>query len=318
MAAFRGAGRRLADGAEVAPPPPAASTQIAYALVAVGLAVAVATCPTHDGFEEYLTAASAHPSKWIGTLSAMAERLRVSITAESHSYLLFRTGCRSGKRFVGAFGTWVALPAVPEFTSLAVPDFSVCRHADSAPHELFAMLCLATFVLMSAAPRFGWRHCSCSLSALRAGRLWTLLSSNMAHGSVPHLANNLMQILNLGPMIHAAIGCERALGLLACACLASSLSSVFWHGVLGGRAGAGSIGASGVAMALVAANAALFPSVGVRMYGVELSAHHLPLAYLLLDAFSARGQRGEVDLSSHVGGALAGWVLAQRWKPWYL
>ena len=78
------------------------------------------------------------------------------------------------------------------------------------------------------------------------------------------------------------------------------------------------IGASGVAMALVAANAALFPSVGVRMYGVELSAHHLPLAYLLLDAFSARGQRGEVDLSSHVGGAIAGWVLAQRWKPWYL
>ena len=65
-------------------------------------------------------------------------------------------------------------------------------------------------------------------------------------------------------------------------------------------------------------NAALFPQVAVVMYGVELTAWQVPLLYLFFDALSASGRRGDVDVSAHAGGAAAGWLLASRWRPWWL
>ena len=50
------------------------------------------------------------------------------------------------------------------------------------------------------------------------------------------------------------------------------------------------LGGSGVAMGLVAANAALFPHVTVVFYGLELQAHLVPLFYLALDVLSVPGQ----------------------------
>ena len=51
---------------------------------------------------------------------------------------------------------------------------------------------------------------------------------------------------------------------------------------------------------------------------MQLTAAQLPIAYLLLDAISASGRQGQVDVSAHAGGALAGWMLAKRWRPWWL
>ena len=70
-------------------------------------------------------------------------------------------------------------------------------------------------------------------------------------------------------------------------------------------------------MALMAANAALFPHVVVRMYGFELDSTAAPLCFILLDMLSQASHQLDVDVSAHVGGALCGWVLAQRWRPWW-
>ena len=113
-----------------------------------------------------------------------------------------------------------------------------------------------------------------------------------------------------GRILRASLGCERLVQLLALACLASSSASLLWHGILHRRRNEGSIGASGVALALVAANAALFPSTRVRMYGAEMAASHQLIAFLVLDA--AASQDG-ADFSAHVGGAACGWALVRWW-----
>ena len=310
----------MRDGQEVAGRASAPSPWFVVA-VAIG-AIAVATCPSHDSFEAYLATASQHPAAWLG---GVLEKLRISVAAETKSYLILRSGIFRGRRFVGAFHTWWRLPSLPS-VSLGLPSLTggrlsslVCNADGAAPHEHMAFLFIVGFLLQQLAPpRVMARHAHCSLSALRQGRVWTLLTANLAHANPAHLLHNLLQLLHLGPILHGALGCEKAAGLLLATCLAASAGSVLWHGVLGGRAGAGSVGGSGVAMGLVAANAALFPHVTVVFYGLELQAHLVPLFYLALDVLSAGGRRGDVDVSAHAGGAAAGWFLATRWRPWWL
>merc|ERR1711871_1326388 len=215
--------------------------------------------------------------------------MHISVAAESRWLVLSRTGSHRGRHFLGVFGTWIPLPAFPSLPSLqrAWP-FEMCREGAPMPHELFAMACVCAFVIARFVPSFCMRNAVCSLTAVRSGRLWTLLCSNIVHFAPFHLVNSLIQTLHLGPLIHASLGCERTAALLLCASLAASTSSLVWHGIIRGRADEGSIGGSGVAMALVAANAVLYPRIIVHVYGLEVPASALPLVYLLTDVLAVR------------------------------
>ena len=323
--AYRGQGRRLHDGAPVAAAPPA---RLSHALVVFGAVLAVATCPSHDAFEAHLAAAAAHPSGYLGKVFAVAERLSISVTAESSSYLLVRIGRHKGRRFLGIVGTWFSvprLPSPPSFARLSLPRLGasewMCSSPGAAgPHEQFALLCCIGFLCLQMAPQLTMRHGYCNLRALRSGRVWTVLTANLVHGNLYHLMHNAINVLHLGPVVSSALGCDHFVSLLLVAMIATSAASVAWNDLVKARPGGGSVGASGVTMALVAANAALYPRVVVRMYGVELTAAQVPLVHILLDAMSASagGAGRDLDVSAHVGGAVAGWVLGQRWRPWYL
>ena len=311
--------------------PVADSSNYSLRLLCTAVVVlSVATCPSHDTFEAHLAAAASHPSGYLGTVMAVAERLRISVTAESHSYLLLRVGRHNKHQFIGLFGTWVGLPRLHSplklIGSVSWPAFSIkgfCKASSaSAPHEPFAFLCCLGFLLLQMSPRIAMRHAYCSLNALRDGRMWTLITSNFLHGNPAHLLHNVLNVLHLGPVVASALGCERATMLLGAAMLTTSLASVVWHGVLNHRPGGGSVGASGVTMALLAANAALYPNVRVTMYGIQLDAYMVPLMHLILDVLSARSGgaaqgANDIDVSAHLGGAVAGWVLGLRWRPWF-
>lgn len=304
-------GRRLVDGAIIDDGSSPTRTLLLASLIAV---LAVATCPGHDSFTQYLTSAGDHPAGYLSGLSVVAEWLRVSVTAESRSWVVMRIGHFRGHRFLGCFGVWVPLPGLP---ALDMVTTTVCSSggSGSAPHEAFVLLCIVGWLLWQVAPGVMARHSICSLRALREGRVWVLLTSNLSHPSPLHLLHNMLQVLHFGPVLHSALGCENLLALLASAALASSVASVAWHGYLSGRRGgasAGSLGASGVVMALVAANAALFPRIVVRMYGVDLSAAGLFVVYTAIDVLSQRDDEGHIDASAHAGGALCGWLLARR------
>ena len=79
------------------------------------------------------------------------------------------------------------------------------------------------------------------------------------------------------------------------------------------------MGASGVACALVAANAALFPDTLVHFYGIEMPAAHQLLVFVALDLAAQAGGERPVDGAAHAGGAACGWLLARRWRglPWW-
>jgi len=317
---FASPGRRLDGAPATAARGHSPSSNLAIWAGAPLAAAACCFCPSGDSFEAHLTSAAAHPAGLLGLLGSVAERLQISVLAESTSYLFFRVGRYKGRSFLGAFGTWVWLPLpvslLPDGMTSWLSARSYCERDLAPPHELFASLCVIAFLLCAFAPRFCYRHASCSVASLKQGRVWTLLTSNIAHAHAAHLLHNLLNLLNLAPVVHATLGCEQSLAMLLAASLASSIASVLWHGVLRRRPEpkAGSIGSSGVVMAYVCANAALFPRTAVRMYGVEVPPLGVPLLYLFLDAFPAQGTHSEVDVSAHLGGAAAGWLMATRFK----
>jgi membrane associated rhomboid family serine protease len=305
---FQGIGRRVSDGGAVVAPPPSILERDKPAVCIVIAAVAVASCPSHDSFEIYLASAAQHPSGYLGGLAALAERIILAVSVETHAYILLRIGAHKGRHFVGIFGMWVPLPLL----AFKVPRLSVCRDGE-VPHEAFALLCIIGWVLATSAERYALRHGVCSLNAVRAGRIWTVLTANVVHFSPIHLLHNVMQVLTLGPVLHSALGCDVMAVLLLFSALTASVASLVWNGMVCRRPNEGSAGASGVAMGMIAANAALYPRVVVRLYGVEMHWAALPFVHLAIDAACCG-----VDLAAHAGGAACGWMLVRRWRgSWY-
>ena len=332
------AGRRLRDGAAVGDGRLARGIS-GTALGVATLVAALATVPTHASFEQHLLLSLAeHPdgdkdagsAGLLGSLGALLERTRIGVRADSRHCLLLRYGTFDGRPFVGAFGTWAPLPwtadAWDRLTARGgawegagalgggalrrcAHALRVCSRGGAAPHEALVAVLVGVYLAWLLFPRFTLRHCLCSPRAIADGRVHTLVTSNLLHLRFAHLAHNALMILHYAPLLLDELGCDRLLALLLLACIGSSGASLLWAR----RGGGASIGASGLAMALLAANAALRPHAATHVYGLELPAPHAALAYLCLDV-AMRSAEG-VDASAHVGGALCGWALARSWAP---
>ena len=311
-------GRRLSDGVVVAEP---AGDRLRWGVSSALLLVAACSCPSHDSFTAYLSAMAKHPSGLLGGLSAIVESVHIAVAATSSPWLLLRIGRFRSDPYLGVFGTWFPLPSLdvpwPSLdlrwpSSLPTKPWDLVCSGGRSPHESFVLLCLVGFAMWRLVPRTMNRHAVCSLRAVQEGRVWVLLSANVSHASAFHLLHNALQLMHFGPILHASLGCDMLVQLLVLACVASSTASLAWHGVLRNRRAEGSIGASGVAMALVAANAALYPHTRVRMYGAEMAAAQQLVAFLVLD--SAMSWQAGADVSSHLGGAASGWAFVQWWR----
>ena len=103
------------------------------------------------------------------------------------------------------------------------------------PAEQLVLLSVLLHLLWLTRPRCMVRHAVCSLDAVQRGRVWTLLTANASHAAFPHLLHNCIHLLQLGPLLHATLGCSDLLALMLTAALASSAASLLWNGVLGGR-----------------------------------------------------------------------------------
>mmetsp|Transcript_23005 Transcript_23005/g.74492 ORF Transcript_23005/g.74492 Transcript_23005/m.74492 type:complete len:329 (+) Transcript_23005:83-1069(+) len=312
-------GRRLVDGAIVE----SESRASTYGLVGVSLLLLALTSPSHESFIEHLTVLTNHPSGLMKSLSLLASSFHATIAAKSESYVFCRLGIYRDERYLGLLGTWVQLGGIGSMIaggsrtsvlSMKAATSWMCASKFS-PCELVVMLSLLLHIMWRTHPRAMARHAICSMRAVQEGRVWVLLSSAVSHASFLHLLHNCLHLLEVGPIAQAVLGCDDLLVLIVGAALASSFTSIAWHGILGNRPADGSLGASGIVMALVAANAALFPRTHVLIYGLELSAPHAVLFYLVLDVLTqSRGAGGGIDVSAHAGGALFGWLFVKRWR----
>jgi membrane associated rhomboid family serine protease len=162
-----------------------------------------------------------------------------------------------------------------------------------------------------------FRSLGVSLTGLKEGKLWVLVTYGLFHVGWLHLAVNLFGIMALGPKIERII---RARGLLR----------VFALGVLAGGIGQGLVsliqpqemllvGASGGVMALllwlttVAGDSPLrrLP-LQARMLGWLVLIYEAVLLVVSLLKTDLAGSGTQVSHACHIAGGLIGWWLAHR------
>lgn len=165
-------------------------------------------------------------------------------------------------------------------------------------------------------PRFMVDHFVVSVDAVRAGRVWTLLTSELSHIDAMHLLMNLFGLWVFGVPVASRLGTHRTLALAAAGAWVASLGHLLWSLATGN--GAGALGVSGALMSFMVLYAFWFPRRILLLFGlVPLPSWFLISALVGLDLAGALGFQADLVLdgrdvrtanAAHLGGALVGAV----------
>jgi rhomboid protease GluP len=138
------------------------------------------------------------------------------------------------------------------------------------------------------------------------GQWWRLFTGPLMHGSIPHLVLNCVSLWLAGALLERLIGWRWFAGIFFVSALGGSIASIFLNApnIIG-------VGASGGIVGLFAAAiAASFHFQSAQMsYALRIRAAQILVPSLL--PFLSTARNGEqIDYSAHLGGALAGGMLA--------
>ena len=157
-----------------------------------------------------------------------------------------------------------------------------------------------------------WLGANASLWTISDNRFETLLTATFLHASVLHLVLNVLVLWQVGPLLERAIGSARFFPLYLVSAVVGSAASAIWGRFFGQTV---SVGASGALCGLIAAATV----VGVRTEGWrgELTigmGRWLGLIVLVGLVRQLNPLIAQIDNAAHIGGALAGAVVAATWQ----
>jgi rhomboid protease GluP len=157
-----------------------------------------------------------------------------------------------------------------------------------------------------------WLGGNDSAFTIADSRLETLVTSCFLHGSILHLAFNMLVLWQVGPFLERAVGPARFLPLYVGSGIVASAFSAIAGRFYGGSL---SVGASGAICGLIGAMLAL----GARTQGwrgplARQMAGWLAFLFVLGLAKNLQGGMVQVDNAAHIGGALGGVTIAAAWR----
>lgn len=138
----------------------------------------------------------------------------------------------------------------------------------------------------------------------------TVLTSMFLHGSVPHLAVNLLTLWVFGNAVEGALGRLRFAGAYLVSGVVAALAQALAAAVSGDVL-VPMVGASGAVAGVLAAFLVLFPRARIL---------HVPASLLIGAWFGAQvlaiafGGDPGVAFAAHVGGFVAGYLLVRTWR----
>jgi rhomboid protease GluP len=151
-------------------------------------------------------------------------------------------------------------------------------------------------------------------ATLRDHRFETLVTSMFLHAGLIHLAFNMIVLLQAGPLVEYVAGAARMLPLYLFAGIVSAAFSALAPFVSPSHdLETFSVGASGAIMGVLAAALVL----GWRRDGWKGALTQAMLRWLgfnLVFGFLANAEGANIDNAAHIGGALAGGLVALAWK----
>lgn len=150
-----------------------------------------------------------------------------------------------------------------------------------------------------------------SLEGMRAGRLWTVLTSELSHVSLLHLTFNVVVLRSFGADIERVIGGRAFLHLFVAGALAASAGHLAYVAATGADVPA--LGASGAAMAILVASAFIYPHRWVLLFFIIPLPVRVAVAVALgIDLLGLVSPSGDlIAHGAHLGGAAYGFFYAR-------
>lgn len=147
------------------------------------------------------------------------------------------------------------------------------------------------------------------LFVLKGGMIWQIFTYQFIHGSVGHLASNMIGLLFFGTAVERRTGSKEFLLLYLLAGTLCGFFSFLLY-ILTGTWYVFLMGASGAVFAILLAYAVLYPGSVVYIWGfIPIPAPILVLAYAALEVFNMiAGTNQGVAHSTHLIGFAVAWV----------
>jgi len=203
---------------------------------------------------------------------------------------------------------------------LITPDMLLSRRLDferrmnRAPRATLAIIAVlaAVFAVEAAMDALDTPQTLVAMGALSrpavlAGQYWRLITATLLHGSLAHLAGNAVALYILGMVCEHAFGRAQFILLYAASGVAGSLLSTM-------TSPGPSVGASGAIFGLQAAAIVLFRSHRDRLLVRD---RRIGFVLLVWAAYSIVSGilTPYIDNGAHIGGAIAGALIARRLHP---
>lgn len=179
---------------------------------------------------------------------------------------------------------------------------------------------VAVFILQNIFPRWFnlnviYDYGVLSTPGIREGKIWTLLTYSLLHGSALHLIINCVMLYFLGRTLEAELGARH---LMRLALVAAAVGGVLWLVINYQHPYSGVMGASGVVMGFLMMFACLAPDrrmtfmvffvlpVSLRPFTLVAIIGGIDVLGLLFSEMP--GGTTRIAHSAHLGGMLGGWL----------
>jgi len=144
------------------------------------------------------------------------------------------------------------------------------------------------------------------------GMYWQFFTYMFLHGSISHLAINMIGLFIFGAVVEKLIGVRRYLFLY----IASGLGAGAFHILLTGISDVPMLGASGAVFAVLTAYAVKFPKNWIIVFpGIPVPAALLVVFFAFFEFFSGMlGFEPGIANFGHLGGILFGFIFMFYWE----
>lgn len=141
-----------------------------------------------------------------------------------------------------------------------------------------------------------------------------LITSGFLHVSWSHLLFNMFSLYIFSGLVQITLGSLNFLIIYFASLLGGELLSLLVHRHHGDYS---SVGASGAICGVMFASVAIYPDMGVSLFLLPIS---IPgwiyaLLYILFSIYGVRSKKNNIGHDAHLGGALAGMILALIMNP---
>jgi len=137
-------------------------------------------------------------------------------------------------------------------------------------------------------------------SAQATQRPWTFVTSIFLHGSLEHLAYNLLSLVIFGLVVENIVGKKKFLIIFFASGIFANFLAVFFYDA--------SLGASGAVFGLIGFLAAIRPKLMVPAFGIPLPVIAAAFLWVLI-SFAGIFSPDETAYAAHLGGLVFGFAL---------